>query len=59
MDPNGSDPRSQDLADRRVEAVRVALIKAGVPAYKIRIGPFGDSSTRRDRRVEVLFATAN
>jgi hypothetical protein len=35
------------------------LINAGVPSYKIKIGAFGDSQTRRDRRVEVLFATAN
>jgi outer membrane protein OmpA-like peptidoglycan-associated protein len=59
MDPRGSDPKDQTLSDRRVEAVRAALIEAGVPAYKIKIGAFGDSQTRRDRRVEVLFATAN
>lgn len=59
MDPRGSDPKDQDLSNRRVAAVRSALIDAGVPAYKIRTGPFGNAQTRRDRRVEVLFATAN
>ena len=59
IDPRGADPKDQALSDRRVEAVRAALIDAGVPAYKIKVGAFGDSKTRRDRRVEVLFATAN
>lgn len=59
MDPRGTDPRDQDLSDRRVGSVRNALITAGVPANRIRVGNFGDSDLRRDRRVEVLIATAN
>jgi outer membrane protein OmpA-like peptidoglycan-associated protein len=59
IDPRGADPKDQALSDRRVEAVRASLIDAGVPAYKIKVGAYGDSKTRRDRRVEVLFATAN
>jgi len=59
MDPNGADPKDQDLRDRRVEAVRSNLVEAGVPAHRIKVGSFGDPSTRRDRRVEVLFATSN
>jgi outer membrane protein OmpA-like peptidoglycan-associated protein len=59
MAPMGTDPKDQSLADRRIEAVRNSLIEAGVPAYKIKSGVFGDPATRRDRRVEVLFATAN
>lgn len=59
MDPRGSDRRDWALADRRVTAVRDSLIAAGVPASRIRTGEFGDATTRRDRRVEVLFATAN
>ena len=59
MDPNGSDPKDQALSDSRGEAVRASLIEAGVPAYKIKAGAFGNAQTRRDRRVEVLFATAN
>lgn len=58
MDPQGSDPRDQTLRDRRVEAVRANLVAAGVPASRIKVGAYGDPSTRRDRRVEVLFATA-
>jgi len=59
MDLRGSDPRNQELSDRRVEAVRVALVSAGVPVQRIKVGAFGDPRVRRDRRVEVLFATAN
>ena len=45
-----------DLSDRRVDSVREALIAAGVPAYKIYTGTFGDPLLRRERRVEVLFS---
>ncbi|HXM82960.1 MAG TPA: OmpA family protein [Burkholderiales bacterium] len=48
-----------DLGERRVDSVREALIKAGVPAYKIYTGSFGDPLLRRERRVEVLFSTRN
>jgi outer membrane protein OmpA-like peptidoglycan-associated protein len=57
--PNGADPRNQDLSDRRVSAVRDALIQAGVPASKIQTGAFGDAQLTRDRRVEVLIRTSN
>jgi outer membrane protein OmpA-like peptidoglycan-associated protein len=59
MDPRGSDPRDQKLSDRRVSAVRDALIQAGVPASKIEMGAFGDTRLVRDRRLEVLIKTAN
>jgi len=45
-----------DLSDRRVDSVREALMAAGVPAYKIYTGTFGDPLLRRERRVEVLFS---
>jgi outer membrane protein OmpA-like peptidoglycan-associated protein len=48
-----------DLSDRRIDSVREALIAAGVPAYKIYTGTFGDPLLRRERRVEVLFSTRN
>jgi len=59
MDPRGSDPRDQGLSDRRVGAVRDALIQAGVPASKIQTGAFGDTRLTRDRRVEVLIKTGS
>jgi outer membrane protein OmpA-like peptidoglycan-associated protein len=59
MDPRGADPRNQDLSDRRVSAVREALIQAGVPASKIQAGAFGDTQLTRDRRVDVLVRTGN
>ncbi|NOT01833.1 MAG: OmpA family protein [Phycisphaerales bacterium] len=58
-DPRGTDPKNQDLCDRRVQAIHDALVGAGIPAARISAGAFGDVELRRDRRVEVLFATAN
>jgi peptidoglycan-associated lipoprotein len=67
-DPRGTDKYNQALSERRVDAVREALVKAGVPADKILTGAFGEArpvcnqSTedcwQRDRRVEVLMSTS-
>jgi outer membrane protein OmpA-like peptidoglycan-associated protein len=43
--------------ERRVSNVRDALINAGVPAYKIQTGAFGDPQNRRDGRVAVLVSS--
>jgi outer membrane protein OmpA-like peptidoglycan-associated protein len=51
-----ADPNNYELSERRVIAVRDALISAGVPANRISIGAFGDPQLRRDGRVEVLLA---
>jgi outer membrane protein OmpA-like peptidoglycan-associated protein len=59
MDPRGTDPRNQDLNNRRVNAIRDALVEAGVPASKIQIGSFGNTELVRDRRVPALICTAN
>jgi outer membrane protein OmpA-like peptidoglycan-associated protein len=59
LDGTGNDGRDQGLRDRRVSAVRDALIQAGVPASRIQTGAFGDSRLARDRRVEVLVKTGN
>jgi peptidoglycan-associated lipoprotein len=59
MDPRGTDPRSQDLSDRRVSVIRDALIRAGVPATRIQAGSYGDAQLTRDRRVAVLVCTTN
>jgi outer membrane protein OmpA-like peptidoglycan-associated protein len=58
MDPRGTDPRNQDLSDRRISAVRDALIQAGVPASKIQSGAYGDAELARDRTVEVLISSS-
>ena len=42
---------------RRVSNVRDALINAGVPAYKIQTGAFGDPQLRRNSRVAVLVSS--
>ena len=57
-----TDPRSttdnRELSERRVTAVRDALIQEGVPAHRIQTGAFGDQNNRRDRRVEVLISSS-
>jgi OOP family OmpA-OmpF porin len=59
MDPNGTDPRNQDLSNRRVNAIRDALITAGVPTDKVILGAYGDRRLVQDRRVAVLIRTDN
>lgn len=66
-DPRGTDNYNQGLSERRVNCIRDALVKAGVPVARITTGAFGESrplckdSTeacwQRDRRVEVLIST--
>jgi hypothetical protein len=51
------DPNNQYLSDRRVGAVRDALIAAGVPYTKVQVGAFGDPQASRDQRVEMLLST--
>jgi outer membrane protein OmpA-like peptidoglycan-associated protein len=55
--PRATVQRDIDLTDRRVKAVRDALIGAGVPANRMVDGTFGDPELRRDSRVEVLIRT--
>jgi outer membrane protein OmpA-like peptidoglycan-associated protein len=66
-DPRGSDRYNQALSERRVDAIKSALVKAGVQPDKILTGAFGESRLRcndkseacwqRDRRVEVLIGS--
>jgi peptidoglycan-associated lipoprotein len=66
-DPRGDNPYNMRLSQRRVDAVRKALIDAGVPEERIRVAAFGDqrlkcaeqdeSCFQTDRRVEVYFGT--
>jgi peptidoglycan-associated lipoprotein len=63
-DPRGTVRYNQPLSQRRVDAVKAALVSAGVPSAKIQTGAFGDTRLKcaeateacwqRDRRVEVL-----
>jgi outer membrane protein OmpA-like peptidoglycan-associated protein len=55
--PRGSDSHKLDLAGLRIVTVRNALIKAGVPAYRIEMGVFGDVRLAREGRIEVLLRT--
>jgi peptidoglycan-associated lipoprotein len=66
-DPRGTDPYNQGLSERRVNAIRDALVNAGVSTGKIHTGAFGETQPKcnestegcwqRDRRVEVLVGT--
>jgi len=53
-----NDSHDQRLRDRRVDAVRSALIQAGVSEMRISAGSFGATAPRREARVEVLIATS-
>jgi outer membrane protein OmpA-like peptidoglycan-associated protein len=48
----------QTLNERRVGAVRDALILAGTPAYKIETGAFGDPQLRREGQVALMLISA-
>lgn len=52
-----TEPVNQDLSNRRVSAVRDALIQAGVSPNRIELGAFGNPQLRRNRRVDVLLKT--
>lgn len=66
-DPRGTDNYNQALSERRVNVIREALVRGGVPGDRIHMGAFGESRTvcgnateacwQRDRRVEVLLTT--
>jgi outer membrane protein OmpA-like peptidoglycan-associated protein len=63
-DPRGTDRYNQALSERRVNAIRDALLGVGVPADKITTGAFGEMRLKcnvptqecwqSERRVEVL-----
>ncbi len=55
-DPHGPLLHDQTLTDRRINAVRDALIKAGVEEAKIHAGAFADPDVLRDRQVEVVLS---
>jgi outer membrane protein OmpA-like peptidoglycan-associated protein len=55
--PRATAQYTLNLCDNRVKALRDALITAGVPAYRISAGMFGDVNLRRSGRVEVLLKT--
>jgi outer membrane protein OmpA-like peptidoglycan-associated protein len=46
-----------DGTNDRANSVRNALLQAGVPAYKIQYGAFGDPRMQRDRQVQVLVSS--
>ena len=51
---SNGDQRSLNLAARRSNAIREALIAAGAPASRIGSGAYGDPRLRRDGRVQVF-----
>jgi len=57
--PRGYDTEHRELRERRVNAVREALVQAGVSNDRIKDGPFGDAQQARDGQVQVLISTSN
>jgi outer membrane protein OmpA-like peptidoglycan-associated protein len=67
-DPRGTDQHNQALSQRRVNAIRDALVKAGVASDKINTGAFGEqrlqcnestaACLQSDRRVTVLISSS-
>ena len=62
VDPSGNAARNADLAKRRAQAVRAALVAAGVPAGRITLQPpadiTGGTVPELARRVDVVLAGA-
>jgi peptidoglycan-associated lipoprotein len=66
-DPRGGDTYNRTLSERRVSAVREALVNAGVPADRISTQASGEKRPKcaektedcfqADRRVEIYFGT--
>lgn len=52
-----SSSSSQRLNNRRVDVIRDALVRAGVPSYRIDTGSFARAQSRRDNMVEVLITS--
>ena len=59
IDPGGVDARNPMLSNRRSDAVRDALVQAGIPAARIQTGVHGDPKLMRERRVGILVSTIN
>jgi len=57
MDNRGFNQRDRDQSSRRADAVRAALMQAGVPAYKIQMGAFADPARRQQGQIQVLVKT--
>jgi outer membrane protein OmpA-like peptidoglycan-associated protein len=53
------DPRNRDLSNRRYNAIRDALVDAGMSSRMITNGAYGDETLRREGRVDVLIASVN
>jgi len=51
------DGSGDDLSNRRTASVRSALMQAGVPADKIRMGAFAAPNQRHDGQIDVLIKT--
>lgn len=49
-----SDPADGGLGERRLEAVRAELLKAGLASSRIETGAFGEPLSRREGRVGIL-----
>jgi outer membrane protein OmpA-like peptidoglycan-associated protein len=57
MDNNRYDRHDRALSNQRANAVRDALLQAGVPAEKIQIGSFADPVHRQDGQIAIMIKT--
>jgi outer membrane protein OmpA-like peptidoglycan-associated protein len=53
----GSSQTARDLSDRRAISIRDALLKAGVPASRIRVGAFSNPDRRQEDAIQLLMKT--
>ena len=54
---SGASQSARDLSTRRAASVRDALLKAGVPVYKIRVGAFSNPDRRQEDAIQILMKT--
>jgi hypothetical protein len=59
LSSNGTSSHAHTLCDRRVVAVRDALVQSGLSSDRITTGAFGESAHRLDGRVAVLFISGD
>jgi hypothetical protein len=52
-------PGSRDMSERRCNAIRAALVKAGVPFESVQIGAYGDKKRMPDGEIALLISSNN
>ncbi|MES1200008.1 MAG: OmpA family protein [Pseudomonadota bacterium] len=58
LDGRGFSQSDRRLSDNRAASLRGALIQAGVPASRIKMGAFADPARRQQGQIQLLIKTA-